>query len=271
MVTRKRCFSVLDVEVFGRLLRVEVLEARPERLLRRLGRVVVEALAVLAAAPVEVVDQLVDQRHVAGIDGGLAEIGDRGLQDLLGEVDRHFVVERQRADRHAGHLGGILDHRRRHAFDQHVIGFVDIAEDAAVDVEAARVVDDDRRLLDRGDEIERHGQRLVAGLLAEDDFRQHHLLDRREEVDADELGRALRVLRKAGDRQGRGVGGEDGVFGSTASTFSITSFLTCAVLEHGLDDELDVLQVVIIGRRGDAARAAPSPRPASAVPYRSNP
>ena len=40
----------------------------------------------------------------------------------------------------------------------------------------------------------RDGERLVAGLLAEDDLDQHHLVDRREEVDADEVLRPRRVL-----------------------------------------------------------------------------
>ena len=37
--------------------------------------------------------------------------------------------------------------------------------------------------------IERRGQSLVAGLFAENDFDQHHAVDRREEMDADEAGR----------------------------------------------------------------------------------
>ena len=54
----------------------------------------------------------------------------------------------ERADRHAGHAADILDHRRRHAFGQHQMAFADIGADHARGVEAARVVDDDRRLAD---------------------------------------------------------------------------------------------------------------------------
>jgi len=81
-------------------------------------------------------------------------------------------------------LAAFLDHDRRHALDQHVIGFVDIAEDAAIDIKQPLTwFDDDRRLLDGGNEIESDCNCPAAGFLAEDDLGQHHLFDRREEVD----------------------------------------------------------------------------------------
>src|SRR2546422_2992036 len=42
-----------------------------------------------------------------------SEIGLGRLHDLPGEVDADLVVERERADRHAGHLGKGLDHLDR--------------------------------------------------------------------------------------------------------------------------------------------------------------
>ena len=131
------------------------------------------------------------------IDGVRAEIGLGRLKDLQAQIDADFVVERERPDRHAGHLGGVLDHRRRHAFHHHRVRFDHVIADAAVDVETAAVVDHDRRLLDRADEIHRRGQRLCAGLLAHDDLGQHHLLDGREEMHADEM---LRLERRPGER-----------------------------------------------------------------------
>ena len=83
----------------------------------------------------------------------------------------------------------ILDHRRRHAFGQHQMAFADIGADHPRGVEAARIVDDDRRLADGAHVIERDGERRVAGLLAHDDLDQHHALDRREKMDADEARR----------------------------------------------------------------------------------
>jgi hypothetical protein len=94
-----------------------------------------------------------------------AEIGLGRLDDLPGEIDRHLVVQRQRADRHAGHAADVLDHRRRHALGQHQMAFAQVGADHARGVEAARVVDHDRRLADGADEIERRRQRRVAGFL----------------------------------------------------------------------------------------------------------
>ncbi len=165
---------------------------------------------------------------------------------------RDFVVERQRPDRHAGHARGVLDHRRRHALHQHQVAFADVVGDAAVGEEAAAIVDDDRRLLDRAHEVDRGRQRLRPRLLAHDDLDQHHLVDRREEMHADEILRLLRDLGQRGDRQRRGVGGEDDVRAHRRLRPLRRLRLDGAILEHGLDHEVAALQRRIIGGRGDA-------------------
>ena len=71
------------------------------------------------------------------------------------------------------------------------------AQHAAVGEEAAGVVDHDRRLADHAHIIERGGERDVAGVLADDDLHQHHLLDRREEMNADELALVLELFAPA--------------------------------------------------------------------------
>ena len=73
------------------------------------------------------------------------------------------------------------------------MAFLDIGQHAAVGVEATAVVDDDGRLLDGAHVVERNGERLVAGVLAENDLDQHHAVDRREKVDADEARLILEV------------------------------------------------------------------------------
>ncbi|MCY1309142.1 hypothetical protein D9M70_592050 [compost metagenome] len=125
------------------------------------------------------------------IDSLFAKIGKRCLEDLLRQVDSGFVVERQRTNRHTGHTGGIFDHRSRNAFNEHVVGFRHIAQHAAIDVEATCIVDDNRRLLDRTNIVECNCERLLGRLFAQDHFHQHHLVDRREEVNADEVLRTL--------------------------------------------------------------------------------
>jgi hypothetical protein len=72
------------------------------------------------------------------------------------------------------------------ALGHHADGVVDEGADEAAGEEAARIVDDDRRLLQLGDEVQRLRQRGVAGGLAADHLHQRHLVGWREEVQADE-------------------------------------------------------------------------------------
>ncbi len=181
-----------------------------------------------------------------------AEVGAGGVHDLERQVDRHLVVEGERSHRHAGHGAGVLDHRGRHALDQHAVAFADIGLDDARGVETARIVDDDRRLADRADEIQRAGQRLVTGLLADDDLDQAHALHRREEVNADEVLRSRRRLGERGDRQRRGVGAEDGVPGQNRLGPPDHVFLDRAVLEHRLDHEVGAGECGEVGAGVDA-------------------
>ena len=54
----------------------------------------------------------------------------------------------------------------------------------------------DRRLLDGAHEVHGYGERFVTGFLAHDDLNQQHLVDRRKEVDANEVFGALGVFRQ---------------------------------------------------------------------------
>ena len=71
-------------------------------------------------------------------------------------------------------------------------------------------------------------------------------------MDADEIGRALRILRKPRDRQGRGIGGEDRAFGQHGFDRLDDRFLHLAILEHRLDDEVGIGEIGVIGRWRDA-------------------
>ena len=109
-----------------------------------------------------------------------------------------YAPNGQRTDRHAGELARAFDQLRIDAFGQHLRAFGGVGAEAAAGVEAAAVVDDDRRLPELADVVERARDRLNARLLANDDLHQRHLLDRREEVNADEALRPLRRLGEAG-------------------------------------------------------------------------
>jgi hypothetical protein len=107
-----------------------------------------------------------------------------------------LVLQGQRRHGHAGLQAGHLDGARVHALGQHGQAFHHIGGEHARGVEAAAVVDHDGRLADLQHVVEAARQRLVRGLLAHDDLDQRHLVDRREEVQADEVGgRALALAR----------------------------------------------------------------------------
>ncbi len=125
-------------------------------LLGRLRRIFIKALAILAALTVKLVNEFVHQFHMARIDSLLAKISQCCLEDLLRKIDCRFIVERKRTNRHTGHTGGIFDHCSRHTLNKHVVGFRHITQHATIDVETACVVDDNRRLLDCADIIERY-------------------------------------------------------------------------------------------------------------------
>ena len=90
-------FQFLDIDRIGiELLRLQFGQARPQ-LLGLARRVIVEALAVLAAEAAALLHHLLEQRLLARVDGLGAEIGLGRLQDLPGQIDRHLVVERRAA------------------------------------------------------------------------------------------------------------------------------------------------------------------------------
>ena len=126
----------------------------------------------------------------------LAERLFRRAHDLFGEVHSGLVAKLDRAEREAELFSRVLDQRRFDTFGDHPVGFAAIGDDAAVGVEEPGVVDDDRGLLDLTHEIERLGDRLRPGVLALDDLDQHHLVDGREEMDADEPRLIARRLRQ---------------------------------------------------------------------------
>ena len=108
--------QLLHVEQFGARRCFVCRSFRPgQRRFWPAFRIIVEALAVLAAEPALLLDQRGEQLLLLRHDRRLAQLRLRGLQDLEAEIDADLVVERQRTDRHARLLAGVLDHRRRHA------------------------------------------------------------------------------------------------------------------------------------------------------------
>ena len=174
------------------------------------------------------------------------------FEDVVAERERDLVVQRQRADRHAGLEPRHLDGARVLAFQQQARAFHDVGREDPTRIEAARVVDDDGRLFDLLDVVEALGERFRRGLGTEDDLDQRHLVHRREEVQADELRRPRARRGEAGDRKGGGVRcegrrGRDHRLGLLSDVG-----LDGAILEHRLDDQVAAFEQGEVGGGRDA-------------------
>ena len=225
-------------------------QACPQLLLAIL-RVVVETLTGLFTQS----SQLVHHAVADVVDGaalvGLAEVGGGLFPDARHQFERDFVGQRQRPHRHAGHAPGVVDQRRLHAFGQQRQAFADVGREHPAGVEAAAVIDDDGRLEDRLDEVHGTGQAFITGGLAANDLHQRHLVDWREEMQADEIGRTCGRLGQPADGQGGGVGGQDGAGGDHRLGLARHVGLDGAVFKHRFDHDVTACQVGEVGGRFD--------------------
>ena len=147
----------------------------------------------------------------------------------------------------------MLDEDRVHTLADGRDRLVDEGADDTTGEEAAAVVDHDRGLTNLQRVVDDLGQHLIRGLLTADDLHQRHLVHRREEVDADEVLLPLDPLREAGDRQGRGVGTQDGVRLDDVLDLLEDLVLHVNRLEGGFDDQVDTLEIGGVDGRVDPA------------------
>ena len=118
-------------------------------------------------------------------------------------------------------------------------------------------------LLDLPYQVEGAGQRLVAGALALDDLDQRHLVDRREEVQPDEVGLAARRPRRAAVMGSVEVLEHSSASGATTSWISWNTLcLSAGSSKTASMTASQPGEVGGVGGRGDAGeqRVAPSPR-----------
>ena len=175
-------------------------------------------------------------------------------RDVQRQAQRHLVLQGQRRHGHAGLQTRDFDGAWVHAFGHHGQAFHHIGGEHARGVEAALVVDHDGGLADLQHIVEAARQGLVRGLGADDDLDQRHLVDRREEVQADEVGRTHTGLGQAGDGQRGGVGREHGVRRDDGFGLLRAGGLDVAVFKHRFDDQVAALEVVVRGRGLDAGQ-----------------
>src|SRR5690606_17977874 len=177
-------------------------QARPQGSAPAVLPVLVEAGAAAAPGAAELVDHAVDD-GLGGVRGpGAARVLD-GPPVLLPDPARQGEGQLVHQGQHLGRITdlrcGLLDGGGFDSLADHGDALVDEVADDAGGEEAAGVVDDDRRLADLADQVEGAGQRLLTGALALDDLDQRHLVDRREEVQADEVVLALDAFGEGGD------------------------------------------------------------------------
>ena len=130
----------------------------------------------------------------------------------------------------------------------------EVREQNAVDQEAGAVVDDNRGLTHFLGVGNGGGNSLLAGLLATNNLNQRHHVYRVEEVHAAEVFRALQRFGQVGDGDGRGVGGDDGVFSHLTFYFSQHGVLDLRVLDHRFNYQVNFLEVAVGHGRADGVQ-----------------
>ncbi|MNC23885.1 hypothetical protein D3C75_719220 [compost metagenome] len=127
----------------------------------------------------------------------------------------------------------------------------EVGKQHAIDQKARAVVDHDRRLAHRARIGHRGGDGGRAALRATNHLDQRHHVHRVEEVHAAEVFRPLQRRCQQIDRNGRGVGGQDGVRPDLPLHLGEHRLLDLGVLDHRLDHQVDLGEIAVRQRRAD--------------------
>mmetsp|Transcript_21061 Transcript_21061/g.81577 ORF Transcript_21061/g.81577 Transcript_21061/m.81577 type:complete len:639 (-) Transcript_21061:1062-2978(-) len=165
------------------------------------------------------------------------------------------VAHSEGAHREAELLDGLVHLLRAATLVQQEAGLAAVLLDHAVADEAVADARDHGRLLDLLANRHDRGQHVLGRGLAAHHFQQLHHVGRAEEV------HAHHVLRAAGERgnlvdvQRRGVGGQDRAGLGDGVELLEHRLLDADLLEHRLDDQVAVLEVVVAQRRAQQGHA----------------
>ena len=127
----------------------------------------------------------------------------------------------------------------------------EVREQDAVDQEPGAVLDDDRCLAHRTGVGRNGGDGFLRSLRSPDHLDQRHLVHRVEEMHAEEVFLALERFAQRLDRDRRGVAGDDAVLAHQLLDFGQHRFLDLGILDHRLDDDVDVAEVAVVQRGAD--------------------
>ncbi len=132
-------------------------------------------------------------------------------------------------------------------------GFIDHGAQDPIRDEAGRVFGLNRFFPHSAANLDCQGESRLRGVQPADDFKQAHQRDRVEEVHPDHPVRPSRGGPDAGDRDGRGIGGQDR-FGSCAPVELFKDAeLGFRILSCGFNDQVNLSRGPEIGRSGDTA------------------
>src|SRR5690606_17114165 len=112
-------------------------------------------------------------------------------------------------------------------------------------------VDHNRGLAHRFGVSNGGGDCALAGLLTADNFYQRHHVYRVEEVHTAEVFRTLQVRRQQVDGNGRGVGGDDGVFTNHIFHFTQNDVFNFRVLNNRFNYQVNGFEVAVAQGRSE--------------------
>ena len=195
-------------------------------------------------------------------NGGLRSLGPRlpdrfqVLADAPADVDAGDVLHPERSHRIAEVGERVVDLRDAGAFLEQQVRLAHVVREHAVGDESETVADDHANLVQLLRELQRRRDHLRAGRAPADDLEQLHHVGRAEEVVPDDLCRPAARRGELVDVERRRVRRENGVGPCHRGELGERGLLQVHVLEHGLDDDVDVTEAVVARRRRNERQCA---------------
>ena len=171
------------------------------------------------------------------------------------DVEAGEITHRERAHREAELEEHVVDLGGGGALHQHAVGFGAAHEQHAVADEAVADPHHHADLADPLADRHRRGDHGVGRRIATHVLEEFHHIGRREEVHTDHRLGAAGDGGDLVDIEGRGVRRHDRPGLTDPIEFGEDRFLELHVLEDGLDDDVAVGEVVLVGRASDQAHA----------------
>ena len=180
-----------------------------------------------------------DQRgdHGRGLDA-VAVGGAQHEPRIEGRIEADHVVELDRPHRHPEAPRHAIDPLRRHALAEQFSRLVEVRHQDAVDEKARTVVHHHRALAEPLRMGHGDGHRAVARRGAADDLHERHSADGIEEVEAAKPRGIGEPRGEAGDRVGRGVGGDHRLRADRLLDLGEHLLLHVGPLGHALDHDV---------------------------------